>query len=63
MIIEYKKMRAHIVYSGITKSYYGEMLDAGDVIIAVQASSKQELILAMRRAIDQYLGALLLNFS
>jgi len=65
MIIEYKNMQAYVSYSSITKCYYGAIEHVDDYLIAVQASSKDELIESLHFAVDQYLqlGPFFLNFS
>lgn len=54
MILQYKNLYAHVRYSPITRTYYGE-ININDRVIVFQTSSKDDLSAAMRTAVDEYL--------
>lgn len=57
MVLEYMNIQANLYYCGATKSYCGELLNINNMII-VQASSKQDAIIAIHFAIEQWLSQL-----
>lgn len=55
MILEYKNFVAEVAYSAITKCYYGEIV-AGDRLYTFQASTRQEILDAIKQVVDQCFG-------
>lgn len=55
MLLEYMNIQANLYYCGNTKCYYGELLNINNVIV-VQASSKQDAIIALQIVIEQCLA-------
>ncbi len=55
MLLEYLNIQANLYYCGGTKCYYGELLNINKAII-VQASSKQDAIIALHAVIEQWLS-------
>lgn len=56
MLIEYRDMCAQVNYSAVTNCYYGEVIGR-DYVIAFQSKNKDELLEAMRFAVDRFLDA------
>ena len=54
MILQYKNLYAHIRYSPITRTYYGE-LSVNEHLIVFQTSCKEDLGATMQSAVDEYL--------
>lgn len=55
MLVEYKNMRAKLIYCAKTKSYHGEILGL-DECLMFQATNRQQAIIAMQSAVDDYLA-------
>lgn len=56
MLLEYMNIQANLFYCSGTKCYYGELLNINNIIV-VQASSKQDVIVALHLVIEQWLSS------
>lgn len=55
MLLEYMNIQANLYYCGDTKCYYGELLNTDNAVV-VQASSRQDAIIALHAVIEQSLA-------
>jgi hypothetical protein len=55
MLLEYMDIQANLYYCGDTKCYYGELLNINNTVV-VQASSRQDAIIALHNVIEQWLS-------